>query len=175
VIKMNNREKVLQALDKMGIEYEFFTHGAANTMEDCETIDKQMGIEALHCKNLFLANRQGSSHYLLLTVADKPFKTADVSKQMGVSRLSFGKEDKLLAYLGTTPGAVTPLGLIFDTDKNVMLVMDKDLLSSETIVLHPCENTSSVVLRVSDFMEKFIKPLGYSPIYVTIKSEEGQS
>ena len=165
-----NRKTVLEVLEKLGISYQLFEHDAAYTMEACEQIDTQLGIAAEHCKNLFLCNRQGTSYYLLLIQGEKLFKTADVSKQLGISRLSFGKEDKLLEYLGTIPGAVTPLGLIFDKNDDVMLVMDRDVASSENICLHPCENTSSVVISTRDFMEKFLPYTKHKPAFVTIPS-----
>ena len=165
---MSNRATILAILDKLQIEYTYFEHTHADTMEDCAIIDRQYGIDAVHCKNLFLANRQGTSHYLLLTQGDKPFRTADVSRQMCVSRLSFGKEDKLWEYLGTTPGAVTPLGLIFDKEREVTLVMDRDLLNADSIIFHPCENTSSVIMKRNDFMDKFLKHAGHIPIFVTV-------
>ena len=163
-----NRELVLKTLDGLCIPYQLYEHRPANTMEDCDEIDRQAGITATHCKNLFLCNRQSTRFYLLLIRGDKMFKTSEVSKQLGVSRLSFGKEDKLLEYLGVTPGAVSPLGLLFDKGNSVTLLMDQSLLLSESICLHPCENTSSVVLSTQDFMEKFLKHVGHRATFLTI-------
>lgn len=41
------------------------------------------------CKNLFLCNRQKTQFYLLMLEGEKVFKTKDLSKQLGVARLSF--------------------------------------------------------------------------------------
>ena len=165
---MDNKTFVYQTLDSLGIPYTSYRHSAANTMEDCSEIDQKLGISAIHCKNLFLCNRQGTAYYLLLICAEKMFKTADVSKQLGVARLSFGKEDKLWEYLGTTPGAVTPMGLLFDRDRAVRLIMDRDILEGEYVVFHPCDNTESLVMKTADFMEIFLKHVGYTPTFVTI-------
>ena len=76
-------------LDSLGIEYWRTDHAdmPAMTMEDCNKIDAVLGV--LICKNLFLCNRQGTAHYLLLMPGDKPFRTKDLSAQLGCSRLSF--------------------------------------------------------------------------------------
>ena len=79
---------VYAALDALDIPYERFAHGPAMTMEDCAVFDA--GRDAAHCKNLFLTNRQGTQFYLLLLVGEKPFITKDISRQLGVARLSFG-------------------------------------------------------------------------------------
>mgnify|MGYP000222455351 CR=1 FL=1 len=73
----------LEKLDELGIKYYYYEHPLAKTMEDCEGIGADIG--AQHFKNLFLCNRSGTRFYLLLIRADKPFKTGEVSKQLGSS------------------------------------------------------------------------------------------
>ena len=136
------------------------------TMEACEEIDKTLG--AVMCKNLFLSNRQETSFYLLLIPADKPFKTKDLSAQLGVARLSFGKAEYMEKYLDITPGSLTVLGLINDKENNVQLLIDEDILSAELIGCHPCVNTSSLSLAVSDLMDRIIPALKHSPIIVRL-------
>ncbi len=79
-------------LDALGVGYQRMDHAPAMTMAVCEEIDRELG--ATICKNLFLANRQGTAFYLLLMPGDKPFKTKDLSAQLGVARLSFGSPEK---------------------------------------------------------------------------------
>ena len=76
-------------LDRLGIEYWRTDHPdqAAYTMEACREIDAVLG--AMVCKNLFLTNRQHTNFYLLMMHGDKPFKTKELSAQIGSSRLSF--------------------------------------------------------------------------------------
>ena len=136
------------------------------TMEACEEIDKTLG--AVMCKNLFLSNRQETSFYLLLIPADKPFKTKDLSAQLGVARLSFGKAEYMEKYLDITPGSLTVLGLMNDKENNVQLLIDEDILSAELIGCHPCVNTSSLSLAVSDLMDRIIPALKHSPIIVRL-------
>ena len=110
-------------LDANHVWYERIDHEAAMTMEVCEEIDK--ALEATICKNLFLCNRQETNFYLLMLPGHKKFKTKDISKQLGVARLSFAKDAYMEEYLDITPGSVSVLGLINDTENHVQLLMDK--------------------------------------------------
>ena len=141
-------------LDSLGVAYDRIDHEAAFTMEVCEEIDKVLGGKT--CKNLFLCNRQKTAFYLLLMPGDKPFKTKDLSQQVGSSRLSFGTEEDLLDILNLTPGSVTILGLMYDKEHKVKLLVDEEVLEDEFFGCHPCINTSSIKIKTSDVFEKVI-------------------
>jgi Ala-tRNA(Pro) deacylase len=145
-------------LDKLGVEYYRVDHEAAMTMEDCEAIDKVL--LASTCKNLFLCNRQETDFYLLLMPANKPFRTKELSTQLGVARLSFASAEYMERFLDITPGAVSVMGLINDKDKNVRLLIDKDLLSEEDFGCHPCVNTTSIKIKTAELFEKILPELG---------------
>ena len=153
-------------LDSLGIEYDRVDHEPAMTMEACEEVDKALG--AVMCKNLFLSNRQETVFYLLLIPGDKPFKTKDLSAQLGVARLSFGKAEYMEKYLDITPGSVSVLGLMNDKENNVQLLIDEDIFKADTIGCHPCVNTSSLSIAINDLKEKIIPALGHSPIIVKL-------
>ena len=129
--RLPKEQRVYTFLNSLEIEYSRVDHEPAMTMEACEEIDKTLG--AVMCKNLFLSNRQETSFYLLLIPADKPFKTKDLSAQLGVARLSFGKAEYMEKYLDITPGSLTVLGLMNDKENNVQLLIDEDILSAELI------------------------------------------
>ena len=95
-------------LDSLGIDYSRVDHEPAMTMEVCEEIDKVL--MAPTCKNLFLCNRQQTEFYLLLMPASKPFKTKDLSAQIGSARLSFGSAEHMEKLLDITPGSCSVLG-----------------------------------------------------------------
>lgn len=157
---------VYDFLDSISVEYERLDHEEANTMEVCEEIDKKLG--ALICKNLFLCNRQQTNFYLLLMPGDKPFKTKDLSAQINSARLSFASPEMMEKYIGTTPGSASVLGLINDTENEVTLLIDEDVLKEEYFGCHPCKNTSSLKIKVSDLKEKIIPALRHSPITVKL-------
>ena len=98
---------VYEMLDSLNVEYFRLDHEPAFTMEICQQIDKSLG--ALICKNLFLTNRQKTDFYLLMMPALKVFKTKELSKAVGVSRLSFGEADAMLSLLGTEADSASVL------------------------------------------------------------------
>lgn len=151
-------------LDSLGVDYDHIDHEAAYTMEVCEEIDKVLGGKT--CKNLFLCNRQKTAFYLLLMPGDKPFKTKDLSQQIGSSRLSFAGEEDMLELLNLTPGSVTVLGLMYDKDHRVKLLVDEEVFDDEFFGCHPCINTSSIKMKTSDVFKIVIPAI--TPEYIKV-------
>ena len=156
-------------LDSLGVEYQRIDHEAAMTMEACVEIDK--ALNAVICKNLLLCNRQKTAFYLLMLPGEKHFKTSTFSKTIGSSRLSFADPEFMAEYLDITPGSVSVLGLMNDHGNHVQLVMDEDILKGEYFGCHPCINTSSLRLKISDLMGKIIPAMGHEPRIVNIPQE----
>ena len=151
---------VYSLLDELSIPYERVDHAVTETMEACENIDMLLGVSM--CKNLFLRNRQKTAFYLLMIPGKKKFKTKDVSKQLGTSRLSFAEAEYMEQYLNITPGSVSVLGLMNDSNHAVHLVIDKELLDNEYIGCHPCITTSSLKIRTEDILNVFLKHTGHT-------------
>jgi len=156
-------------LDELKIPYRKVEHNEAGSMEDLVEAERQLG--AVICKNLFLCNRQQTDFYLLLTPGGKRFKTSVVSKLIGSSRLSFGEADMLHELLGVHPGSITPLGLAFDTDHRVNLLIDKDVLAAEEVGMHPLVNTASLAMKTEDLLQVFFKHTGHQPQILEIPEE----
>ena len=163
--RLDREVRVYDFLDSLGIEYIRTDHEPAQTMEDCNRIDKVLDV--LICKNLFLCNRQKTVFYLLLMPGDKPFKTKELSSQINSARLSFATEDKMLEFLDIEPGSVSVMGLMNDKENNVNLLVDEDVLKGEFIGCHPCVNTSSIKLKTTDVFDKFLKSVNHD--YTTVK------
>ena len=164
--RLEKEMRVYELLEKLNIPYERVDHEEAMTMEACEEIDKALGVTM--CKNLFLCNRQKTDFYLLLMPGEKKFLTKDFSKQLGVSRLSFADGEFMEKYLDITPGSVSVLGLMNDTEHEVHLSIDKDLLADEYIGCHPCINTSSLKIKMNDILEKFLSYTGHEATIVEL-------
>ena len=150
---------VYDKLEELGISFTRVDHDHADTMEDCLLIERTLG--ARICKNLFLCNRQQTDFYLLMMPGDKPFKTKDLSAQIGSSRLSFGGPEDMERLLHLTPGSVTALGLMYDPDCQVTLLIDQDLYQQTAFGCHPCINTSTVQFSTADLREKLLPALGH--------------
>ena len=158
--------RVYDFLDSLGVSYQRVDHEAAMTMEACAEIDKVLN--AVTCKNLLLCNRQQTNFYLLLMPGDKAFQTKELSAQLGVSRLSFASPEAMEKYLDITPGSLSVLGLINDKGQNVRLIIDAPVLEGEYIGFHPCINTSSLRLKLSDLTNKIIPATGHAPTIVQL-------
>ncbi len=167
--RLPEEQATYAALDALGIEYDRVDHAPAFTIEACAGVDRALGFAI--CKNLFLRTRNGSAYYLLLMPGDKPFKTKELSAQIGASRLSFGEAEEMREMLHLTPGSVTVFGLAYDAAGRVTLLIDRDLLESEYFGGHPCINTSTVRLRTSDLLEKYLPSVGRQPIWVTLRGD----
>lgn len=152
--RLDKEERTYDLLDKLQIPFERVDHEPAMTIEACADIEKVL--DSTICKNLFLCNTQKTNFYLLVMPGDKKFQTKIVSKQLGVARLSFAPEEYLLEFLDITPGSVSIMGLMNDSENRVRLLVDKDLLDNEFFACHPCINTSSIKLTTRDVFEKFL-------------------
>jgi Ala-tRNA(Pro) deacylase len=153
-------------LDSLQITYTRVDHAAAETMEVC--IERSAALRVRICKNLFLCNRQETAFYLLVMPADKQFRTALVSAQLGVARLHFANAAHMAEYLELRPGSVSIMGLMNDRENRVRLLMDRELLSQAYFACHPCVNTSSLKLRGAELFEKLIPAMGHEPTFVTL-------
>ena len=145
---------VYDLLEELEMPFERVDHEVMPTIEACQGVDQLLGIEI--CKNLFLCNQQKTKFYLLLMPGSKKFVTKELSRQIQSARLSFAKENFMEELLGVTPGSVTVLGLMNDTENRVRLLIDREVLESEYLGCHPCINTSSLKLRMRDVLEKFL-------------------
>ncbi|MCD7887059.1 MAG: prolyl-tRNA synthetase associated domain-containing protein [Clostridiales bacterium] len=164
--RLDKERETYDLLDRLGIAYQRTDHAPADTMEVCNVIDAVLGV--LICKNLFLCNRQKTKFYLMLMPGDKPFKTKDLSHQLGVARLSFGTPEDMERLLNVTPGSVSVMGLQYDRENQVQLVVDRAVLEQEYFGCHPCINTSSLKLKTADVVEKFLPAVHHEMIQVSL-------
>ena len=161
----NVKTTILSWLDAQSVPYRFFEHPPAHTIEDC------LAMPFIHedvtiCKNVFLANRQVTAFYLMLLRPATPFRTAVVSKALGVSRLSFAPESALPALLHLQPGAVSPLGLYFDRTHSITLCYEADVRRTAEIAFHPCDNTATVIFTQQVFWDQVLPMLGIVPVAI---------
>ena len=161
--------RVYDLLDQLGIEYIRTDHEHADTMEACNEIDAVLDV--LICKNLFLCNRQKTNFYLLMMPGDKPFKTKELSSQIGSARLSFASAEDMEKYLDIHPGAVSVMGLMNDHDNQVQLLVDEDVLKDEYMGCHPCVNPSSLKLKTRDVFTTNLEAVHHKAITVVLKGE----
>ena len=146
-------ERVAAYLGGLGIQFDPYQHPPIATAEEGEL--HWAGIDAVHCKNLFLRNQKGTRHYLVILAHTKRADLRAVADQIGDGKLSFASPDRLMKYLGVTPGSVSPFGLIHDHDHQVRVYLDRELKQAPRISFHPNINTATFVLTYADF-ERFL-------------------
>ena len=168
--RLDKELRVYDLLDSIGIDYWRIDHEAAMTMEACIAVDEALG--AAMCKNLLLCNRQQTDFYLLMIPGTKTFKTKELSKQIGSSRLSFGDAADMEKYLDTTPGSASIMGLMNDTQNQVRLLVDEDVLQGDWLGCHPCVNTSSLRLKTKDVFGPLLSAMHHDMTVVHLEGGE---
>lgn len=167
--RMARERAVYDLLDRLGISYSHIDHQEARTLKACEQIDEIL--DAVICKNLFLRNQQATRFYLLMMPGDKKFKTKELSKQIGSARLSFAEAEYMERFLHISPGSVSVMGLMNDTENQVQLLIDRDIQNGKFFGCHPCVNTSSIRLRLKDLLERILPAIHHEAIWVELKEE----
>ena len=147
---MNGSEKLYQLLACLHIPFEYLEHPAAPTIEIAKQFWK--GYDAKHCKNLFFRNHKGNRHYLVILDCDCDMDIHGIEKQLHQGKLSFASEQRMMKYLGVTPGSVTPFGLMNDSENHVHVFIDKNLQNAQRLSFHPCINTASLIISKDDFI-----------------------
>lgn len=151
---MSRLTEALSLLNSAGIPYELAGHRAVCSISECSIAEELL--HALMPRNLFLCPRTQKEFYLLTAHPDSVFRTSEISKQAGSSRLSFGPEELLPVHLGCYPGSVSPLGLLFDKEHKVRFLLDEALLKEEYLLFHPLDNTASVKIALKDLLERIL-------------------
>jgi len=147
---MTKREKVLEVLDSLNINYEIHEHPPVPTVE--EALPYWNKIKATHCKNLFFRNHKGNRHYLVILRHDRQLNIRDLEQRLRQGKISFASPKRMEKYLGLSGGSVSVFGLINDVENHVHLFIDHALESSELITFHPNENNATLVISQSSFL-----------------------
>jgi Ala-tRNA(Pro) deacylase len=158
-----DEQKVYEILRELGISYTKHEHPPVYTVEEAE--QHWENITGAHCKNLFLRNKKGKNHYLVVVESRKRVDLKALTKNLGEDRLSFASPERMMRYLGLEPGAVSPFGLINDRENAVVVVIDRDLKEASHVNFHPNVNTATLGIAFSDF-EKFLIRCGNSIRYL---------
>lgn len=157
-------------LDRLGISYTKYEHAPVYT---CDEAYAAMPDEpAVQTKNIFLRDKRGRRHLLLVTTCEKAVDIKRFAEQSDADRLSFASPERLMKYLGVEPGAVTVLGLMNDVTNAVELYIDTDVWETPRWRCHPLVNTATLVLSRPD-IEKFIASTGHTPRVVALETRGG--
>ncbi|MBA8877884.1 prolyl-tRNA synthetase associated domain-containing protein [Phyllobacterium myrsinacearum] len=158
-------DELMQKLDDLGINVSTIRHAPVFTVAEAQDLRGQ--VPGAHTKNLFLKDKK--DNFFLVTVGEEAqvdLKTIH-TKIGAASRVSFGKPEKLLEYLGLVPGSVSVLGVINDDEHQVKLVLDEDLMRNDIINAHPLSNDATTSIGRDDLL-RFLKATGHEPLILKI-------
>lgn len=144
---------IYKFLERNKIEYQRFDHPAVFTCEEVERLCPVM--PGIGTKNLFLRDKDGKKHFLVVINKNKSLDLKKFKEVLGVSKLSFASEERLLKHLGLTPGSVTLLGVVNDHDRAVEVIIDKEIFD-KPLQCHPLVNTATLVIEpagINQFLE----------------------
>lgn len=159
------RTPVFERLGALGIPYQLYEHPPVFTAEEAAAHWRE--VPGTPVKNLFLRNKKGDRHYLVILGIDKQADLRHLVKVIGDDRLSFGSPERLMKYLGVTPGSVSPFGLVHDAARAVRVIVDSDLQSADRLIFHPNDNTASVTIAGTDFA-RFLEQQGNTVRWVRL-------
>lgn len=139
---MIGKNAIYKLLNEKQIPFEVMEHEAVYTMEEMD----QLGITAkgIVCKNLFLRDAKGKNHYLLCVPENRKIDLKALPDMIGSTKLSFASAERLMNYLGVEQGCVSPLGILNDEERNVIVVFDAVLETKQKIGIHPNDNTATI-------------------------------
>jgi Ala-tRNA(Pro) deacylase len=149
---------IYSVLKELKIDFIDHKHPPVFTCEEADRLCKD--VKGAKSKNIFLRNKKGKKHYLIVVSSDKRIDLKSLSERIGESGLSFASEGRLEKYLGCTKGSVSLFGLINDANKEVKVLFDEDLWNAERLHYHPPgDNAASIELSGKD-LQKFLKWCG---------------
>jgi Ala-tRNA(Pro) deacylase len=156
---------IYQVLDALGVPYEKHDHPAVFTVEEADRLRGKLG--GGQTKNLFLRNKKGRRHYLVVAESHKQLNLKNLRERVGEKALSFASAARLRRYLGLSPGAVSPFGIIHDANREVVVIIDRDLLHHQSLGFHPNVNTATLVIPTEGF-RRFLVHCGNEVRYLDL-------
>lgn len=150
---------IYKILDDLGISYKKFQHPAVFNCEQAHLL--ALDIDGAATKNLFIKNKKGNRHFLIIMVDDKTIDFKRLSQILDVSSLSFASSNRLDKYLGTSAGSVSLLDIIKDTQGAVELIIDKSIFNYPSIQCHPFTNTATLeipIMGIQQLLEHYQRP-----------------
>jgi len=148
------RRKVTEVFDALGIPYEVFIHPPI--FSAAERKEKQVEVDGLICKNLFLRNKDKSRYYLYTLPIDKRADLVALQTALGETRLSFGDAEALWNMLHITPGTVSLLNIIGSSETpDMIFLVDAEVLNVPRIGVHPNDNGATIVFPPDRLPEIF--------------------
>ena len=161
-----NKQQIYDYLNQENVWYEITEHEAVYNMAELSNIE--IPYPEYDAKNLFVRDDKKRNYYLITVKGDKRVNLKEFRKNNNTRPLSFASADDLMEIMGLIPGAVTPLGLLNDTECKVTLFLDNDFIGDlGLIAVHPNDNTATVWIKAND-LDTLIQQHGNTVNFVRI-------
>jgi Ala-tRNA(Pro) deacylase len=152
-------------LRRNGIPFEGVEHPAVYTYEEAERLVPTL--PGAHTKNLFLRDRKGKRHFLVVVGGEDAVDLDGLARLVSEPKLGLASAGRLQRFLGVEPGAVSLLGLVCDKEKQVEILIDAGVWAVGALHCHPLTNTATFSLPRAG-LERFFEVLGYEPRIVEV-------
>jgi len=157
--------KIYEFLDQHNIPYERYDHAPVYTVAEADALNLEIGGE--HTKNLFLRDKKGRRHLLLVAQAESVINLKELGKKLGISGMSLASPERLMTHLGIEPGSVSPLALLNDSENGVEVLIERSVWEAEAVRCHPLVNTATLVIP-REGLAQFLQTTGHSVEVVDI-------
>lgn len=151
-------------LKQLDITYERMDHPPVYTTDQAALV--RPDFPGFPTKNLFLRNKKGDRHILVVVGHEKRVDLKILSSFLD-ERLSFASPERLKSHLGVEPGSVTILGLVNDAAHAVELIVDQEVWDAPAMQCHPLVNTATVAIAKQD-MIRFLEATGHKPRCIVV-------
>jgi len=147
---MQNSDQIIRdLLHELEIVHEWYEHESMHRCEDTHAWHSEKKLPGVRAKNLFLRNKNGKRHFMLILPQEKSFDTTHF-REMTTQKCGFASEERMMKYLGVKPGSVSPFCLITDNEGHVEVLIDQGLMEEEFLYFHPQRNTASIQIVPND-------------------------
>ena len=157
-------------LQEHGIPFERHDHPAVYTVEEAERLVPEL--PGARTKNLFLRDRKGKNHFMVVVGADHPVDLKALAPFLYARKLSFASPERLKKHLGIDPGSVSILAVVNDEERRVRVFVDRAVWEAEAVLAHPLVNTSTLVIP-ADGIRRFLEATGHEPQVIDVPRRTG--
>lgn len=164
-------DELIEKLKQLGIGFKLHEHRAVFSVGEADDVDAQ--IPGAHTRNLFVRDKK-ENMFLVTLLAHTKIDLTKLAELIGAGRLSFGSPDRLMKYLGVSPGSVTPFSIMNDRENKVSLILDAEMMTHDIVNYHPLINTMTIGLSPADLL-KFLETTGHQPQIIDLTPASGES
>lgn len=147
-----NKDKIYELIKNKNIWYEITEHQAVFNMQELAQI--KVPYPERDAKNLFIRDDKKRDYYLITVKGDKKVDLKEFRRNNNTRPLTFASSEDLMEILNLIPGAVTPLGVLNDKERKVIVFIDEFFKEEPSIIgIHPNNNTATIWLYTKDLID----------------------